>query len=252
MNALAAERLAGSGLRHGAVGLCLVALEQLEPWRDAFGAWLDAEEAARYARFAFASDRDRYLLSHGLLRGWLSALAGIDAAAIEFVKGVDGKPALFRAGQPALHFNLSHSGRRVMLALARDREVGVDVEVIKPGIAGEGIAERWFTAREAASVRAAPATARDALFTRCWVRKEAVLKGWGTGLTLPLETLDVGAEDDTPKHVLAPRDAGSNRSPLWLVDVEVDESYCAALACAGAPASVVGLAWPPQGLRHAS
>jgi 4'-phosphopantetheinyl transferase len=66
-------------------------------------------------------------------------------------------------------------------------EIGVDVELIKQVFAFDEIAERFFTAREVAALRALPSRVRCQGFFKCWTSKEAFLKAKGTALSGKLD-----------------------------------------------------------------
>src|SRR5512145_2804827 len=87
---------------------------------------LDDEERARAARFAVPAARRRFVVARAALRQLLGHYTGTRAGALRFVAGARGKPAL--AGESALRFNVAHSGDFALIALARGREVGVDIE----------------------------------------------------------------------------------------------------------------------------
>ncbi|MFJ7151569.1 4'-phosphopantetheinyl transferase family protein [Streptomyces sp. NPDC100445] len=184
--------------------------------------WLDADERARAGAFHRPRDRDAYVVAHAALRGVLSRLLGVPADTLPLVRepcagcgGPHGRPAL-RA--PGVHFSLSHSGDLVMVALA-PTPVGVDVEGLATAQAVLG-AQSALHPAEAAELARLPAHERPAAFTRTWVRKEAYLKGLGTGLV----------RDPALDHVGAgplPRAPG----PTWtLRDVLVPAGYAAAVA----------------------
>ncbi|WP_225834366.1 4'-phosphopantetheinyl transferase superfamily protein [Streptomyces sp. NK08204] len=145
---------------------------------------LDAEERARARAFRRARDRDAYVVAHAALRSVLSVLLGIRAEALPLVRepcagcgGPHGRPAL---RTPGVHFSLSHSGGLVMVALA-PAPVGVDVEGLATAQAVLD-AQSALHVAEADELARLPAHERPAAFTRAWVRKEAYLKGLGTGL----------------------------------------------------------------------
>lgn len=124
-------------------------------------------------------------------------------------------------GRPAtgggVHFSLSHTRGVALLAFA-DVPVGVDVErVPEPRVVTE-IAGQLHPA-EAAELAALPQEERPAAFARVWTRKEAYLKGEGTGLAGGLNREHVGT---------GPRPLGP---PGWTVtDVAVPAGYAAAVA----------------------
>lgn len=121
------------------------------------------------------------------LRRTLAAYRGCRVAEITLEIGPHGKPAL---ADGALAFNLSHSGSRAALALARGIEVGVDIEVPARPRPHVALARRYFCAAEAEAIAAAGDDEREARFLRLWTAKEAVLKALGRGLAFGLDRLE--------------------------------------------------------------
>jgi 4'-phosphopantetheinyl transferase len=164
------------------------------------------------------------------VRAILGAYVGSDPARIRLAAGPGGKPRLEPGSEAGwLRFNLSHTRGRALLGLARDREVGVDVERIASDRAISTIADELFSPREAAVLRSFPPSARIPAFFRLWTRKEAVLKAIGTGLGLgpALDEIEV-----LSRTVAA-------RGVSWaLRDVNVGPGYAAALAVEGTAAHV--------------
>lgn len=96
----------------------------------------------------------------------------------------NGKP--YFKNHPDFHFNISHSGNVIAVALS-SAPVGVDIEKLRN--ANLKIAERRFTDKEKAFVK----TNED--FFYVWTRKEAFLKRIGLGLKKSL--LSFCVLDDT-------------------------------------------------------
>jgi 4'-phosphopantetheinyl transferase len=142
---------------------------------------LTPDELERAARFRFDRDRNRYIVCRGTLRELLGARA-------PFVYGPYGKPRLEGSD---VRFNVSHSHGLGMIAIARGREVGCDIERVDPSFADEKIPEQFFSPHEVAALRALPESEQCAAFFRCWTRKEAFIKACGMGLSLPLDSFDV-------------------------------------------------------------
>jgi 4'-phosphopantetheinyl transferase len=89
-------------------------------------------------------------------------------------------------------FNLSHSGSYVLVALAWGRDVGVDVETIKPDFPVD-VATRFFAPDELTQLNSLPTHERARAFYALWTCKEAVLKAHGMGLSIPLSSFSVTA-----------------------------------------------------------
>ena len=167
---------------------------------------LSADELERAARFHFPRDRRRFSVARGVLRDILSRYLGMPPAALEFCYSAYGKPALADvAAEKGLRFNISHAHEMALFAITCGREVGVDIEYLHRTIACEEIAERFFSARECASLRAVPAELKHQAFFNCWTRKEAYIKAHGEGLSLPLDQFDVSLAPSEPAALLATR-----------------------------------------------
>ncbi|MCW8176160.1 4'-phosphopantetheinyl transferase superfamily protein [Verminephrobacter aporrectodeae subsp. tuberculatae] len=141
-------------------------------------AWLDAGEQQRWHAYRFAADRQRHHAAHALKRWVIGAVLGASPQRLAFAADARGKPRLVDA---ALHFNLSHSGAWVSLALRRDAEVGVDVEQARE----PAIPLPWPAIRHPEE----PDLTDSASFLKAWTLKEAVSKCCGQGLALDFSRL---------------------------------------------------------------
>ncbi|MCX0242115.1 4'-phosphopantetheinyl transferase family protein [Streptomyces drozdowiczii] len=148
---------------------------------------LDAGELARAAGFAGPRARLRYVTAHVALREVLAEYTGTDAARLRFGRDRPGGTGGGPGGRPVLlgfpdgpHFSLSHSHDLIMIAVAA-LPVGVDVQRVPRTGTVEALLPRLHPAERAGLLRV-PRAARAAAFARLWTRKEAYLKGLGTGL----------------------------------------------------------------------
>lgn len=185
------------------------------------------EERKRAFRFFFEEDRFRYLASHFVLRNVLALYLDIPPGRIRFSMGRKGKPEVaFGSGERSLRFNLSRSHDLALIAVARNMEVGVDVERIHPDPGLLTLAERRFTRREVGILRSLPGDLRLEAFFQFWVRKEAVLKAMGEGLSVPLECVDGSCDG-----IGLARSPGFAGSPEYFIaPVAPQAGYAAALA----------------------
>lgn len=159
----------------------------------------------------------------GRLESVLAAYLGVAPPEVRLCRGPHGKPQL--DGEPVLRFNLSHTGDRCLVAIAAGRQVGIDLEELRPRGDVRELAEVGLPSTDAAQVSAAPPAQRGPLFHRLWVRHEARLKCHGVGLVAPLPT---GATE-------------------VLVDLSPWPATFGAVAAAGPdPVAVCCRAWPPR------
>ena len=99
-------------------------------------------------------------------------------------RGPAGRPYLEpppRSPDPALDFNISHSGELVGIAVSAHGDLGLDVQEL-PGPGWERIAARWLHPDEWAVARPGPQDAGAREFTRSWAVREARCKATGLGL----------------------------------------------------------------------
>lgn len=165
---------------------------------------LSAGESRRAAAFAHATDRQRYVAAHAFVRRVLAHYTGIDARRLNFADGAAGKPSL-AAAQAAggIQFNLSHSGDVALLGVARDRAVGVDVEVVRRLDDLDALVRATFSADERRRFEALDAARRHEAFFAAWTRKEAVVKATGSGLSTELARIEVTIDPREPLAVVA-------------------------------------------------
>ena len=143
---------------------------------------LSEDERVRAKRFVFDVHRRRFIACRAWLRAQLAGRLGCPAASLRFEYGPVGKPAL--AGGGPLRFNVSHSDRYALLALADGVEIGVDIERLRPLSDMNALAERVFSAAERAALAAVAADGRVDAFFAGWTRKEAYIKARGEGIGL--------------------------------------------------------------------
>lgn len=143
---------------------------------------LTPDERARAGRYRGERDRRRFVVARAHLRAILAGVLDVRPGDVVLAVDALGKPRLAGAAAPGLDFSVSHSGGRALVAVARHRRVGVDLERIEEAADWEPIAARFFSAREVAALRALGEAERRGEFYRLWTRKEAWLKARGDGL----------------------------------------------------------------------
>jgi 4'-phosphopantetheinyl transferase len=176
-------------------------------------AMLSPDEVERASRFRFEDDRSRFIASRSILRQPLSLYVACEPESISLEYNPWGKPALAaRFADSDIRFNLSHSHGVVAYAMARGREVGVDIEMLRPNFATGRIAERFFSRTEVESLRSLPREHQARAFFVCWTRKEAYIKALGRGLSIDLASFDVSLRPE--ERLALPRCVDATRWSL--------------------------------------
>ena len=123
----------------------------------------------------------RYVITRSLVRAVLGELLRVSPRDVD-VRVTDlGKPILAED----LHFNVSHSGDLITLAVSQDRAVGIDVERRREVQRVSALITRWLTPPEREEVAALARSGLDEsdAFLRVWSVKEAKLKALGVGIS---------------------------------------------------------------------
>jgi|GEM_PF-4846180 len=175
---------------------------------------LSEAEKKRLAAFFFEKDRRQYLATHAGLRKILAHRLKEKPGDLIFSENSHGKPRMGESWEARhYHFNLSHSGGIVVIALAKKHEVGVDVEISRPMPDALELASRYFTQQEFQLLEEVTESNRGKYFFRLWTAKEACIKAWGQGLSISLNSFVLPSawildDESSPVFVESP-------SPQW-------------------------------------
>lgn len=202
-----------------------------EPAFNSFTKLLNEEERTRAARFHFDRDARRFSVARGSVRSILSGYVHSPAAELRFDTTDHGKPALVHPST-GIRFSISHSGEWGMLGLALEREVGVDIEILRDNVEVDKLAERFFSPHERESLRSLPTDQKLPSFFRCWTCKEAFLKAQGVGLSRSLDSFDIDLKATKPRLLATRPDACETKR--WSVfELPSVSGYAAAAATEG-------------------
>lgn len=157
----------------------VVAITDLEIWRGQFWRLQSLVSPAlrtRAERLHDTRERERRLLAYALHRLVVARVLGRDPARVEIGRMASGMPMV--AGLPNVATSLSHTVDFVAIAVARDAGmIGIDIEAIDNESLLNGLASNVLHPLE---------SERDEALIDAWVRKEAVLKATGSGLSVDM------------------------------------------------------------------
>jgi len=145
---------------------------------------LDERERQKAQTFKFGVMRDRFIAVRSLLRQTLADYLKVEPAGLQFDIGEYGKPFLACG---SLHFNLSHTGDYLLIAVANFPDIGVDIEKLKERSSLDAIAKRIFSEGELRQWRQLAPEQQLTGFYRLWTKKEAFVKAVGRGIALGME-----------------------------------------------------------------
>ncbi len=203
MNISKPSRVTSIHLQDGALEVSMVRLDMEPNFGRSPETYLSAAERQRASRFVRESDCRRFIVGRAWLRTLLSQRLDVAPASIEFVYGKHGKPALaLQFAESGWRFNISHSGGVAVYGFSFEREIGIDLETIRPIPDADDIATRLFSRRENTAYRSLSPPERQLGFFNCWTRKEAFVKAIGDGLAFPLDHFDVSLTPGEPAEII--------------------------------------------------
>jgi 4'-phosphopantetheinyl transferase len=202
---------------------------------------LSPDERERAGRYYAAKHSNQFVVCRAALRRILGWYLGQEATALSFHYGPQGKPFLRPPWDNQIRFNLSHSGNWALCAIALEKDIGVDIECIRP-VDYEETGKNIFSPAEMDALRRLPAEFMARSFFTSWTRKESYVKAIGSGLSFPLRDVEFAHPADGQRNFAPVLVRGE--PTLWQVhDLEVDDGYCAALAVEGAPLRLTLFEW---------
>lgn len=196
---------------------------------------LSSDEQARANDYRFAGPRHRFIVARALLRWILIHYLSVPAAEIAIRSQamgdrLKGKPYLVKPEHRWLRFNVAHSGDVVLVAVAHNREVGVDVEALRLVVNPDYLMRTFFSEAERQMLTARAEPRRSELLLAAWTAKEAYGKALGVGVAAARDFTALAASPML--RTFAPQGCyqqGADRC-WWLSSFEPIVGYVASIA----------------------
>ncbi|HLK29783.1 MAG TPA: 4'-phosphopantetheinyl transferase superfamily protein [Puia sp.] len=188
-----------------------------------FSEILSSDEHERASKYHQQKDTDRFLVSRIALRILLSRYLKIPPQEIGFVKDENKKPYIENKGKENLHYNVSHSGDCILIAISNS-EVGADIEKIDEDFPYQEIMIQNFSAIEMQFINSTKKSAEN--FYALWTRKESLLKATSKGIDESLP--DVPSLEGM--HKIKKEIIGSEND--WMVNTfNIEKDYIGSIGC---------------------
>jgi 4'-phosphopantetheinyl transferase len=143
----------------------------------------------------------QYVISRAMQRQLLAGYVGGNPADIRFGIVAMGKPTLAHPNDIGLKFNTTHSGDLVIIAVAADRDVGVDVERVRPVERALKVSKRCYSLDEHEMLSALPQHELDRAFLSIWVKREGTAKARGDSVWRGLASWKNGEIENSPSRL---------------------------------------------------
>jgi 4'-phosphopantetheinyl transferase len=205
---------------------------------------LSDDEKQQSARFHFAHDQRRFIVRRAVLRQLLAVQLGLHPEEIKIDSANFQKPKIAAPqNSDGLRFSCSHSADWALIALAQNRDVGVDVEQHRPLPDAGDLARNFFSDFEIAEFERLPEPARTEGFFNCWTRKEAFVKAIGLGLAYPLKKFSVTLAPGRPAALVDTAGDSAARKNWLMASLDVAPAHSAALVFEAGPSAIRCFEW---------
>jgi 4'-phosphopantetheinyl transferase len=202
---------------------------------------LSDDELERADRFRFERHRRRFITGRAVVRILLGRYTNRPPEALVFSYNSQGKPSLKDVG--SLEFNFTNSSDLALLCVARQTQLGIDLEHLGRHADYAGIVNRFFAEREVEELFSLPESRRHAAFLTGWTRKEAYIKALGTGLSLPLDRFVVTIDPEVAPALLSADDRTDEPDRWMFRHMEPEPGYVASLVVEGGGWEISNFCW---------
>ncbi len=158
----------------------LVHVDAAEELAAELSSALSPDERDRVNRVRTPRDRRRRVLRRSSLRMILSGYVGRPPAAVCFRVEPHGRPVL--DPPDTLTFSIAHAGAVSLVAVARGRALGIDVEPLSAAALIANIAEEYLPRDRVRGIQTTSPDRREEEWVRLWTELEACAKLNGAGL----------------------------------------------------------------------
>jgi len=222
------SKLVPSFLPDSALHIWQIAIDSTIPpsWLEV----LSEDEHQRMSRLRQDRDKHRFGISRSALRFILAAYLNDKPDAIAFSYSQSGKPSLTNG---RLQFSVSHSHDLALVALARSKPVGVDIEYPREDVEVDELSSRFFSISENGALQRLPTSERRAAFFRIWTAKEAFIKATGDGLSCPLTSFDVLLDGEGDPNLAAIRPDRIEKKLWTMRNLRLPDPYVGAVVTLG-------------------
>ncbi|WP_130472647.1 4'-phosphopantetheinyl transferase family protein [Candidatus Magnetaquicoccus inordinatus] len=229
-------------------------LQELPETEEQTRLYVSEEEQERLARIRAEESRVLALRVRASVRRIVSGYAGCSARELPIVRTPAGKPLL---GEPyaALKFNLAHSGSWLGVAVAWQREIGIDLERVRRDDPEYRLrlARRFFHPQESEALSRLPPARIAAGFFTSWVRKEAYIKCWGGTIAQHSQRFALTVDPEQPAERVSAHWQEGQDTKVSIQDVWAPLGFCAAVVLSGSlPPLLRRRFWPADAERAES
>jgi 4'-phosphopantetheinyl transferase len=188
---------------------------------EKYESMLCESERRRHAILRPEKDRVRHVITQALIRTVLSRYVPVKPDQWSFGENALGRPKLSNEaqGSGAISFNISHTDSLIILGVTSHHALGVGTENVSTRSVPLGVADRYFSWHEVATLRALPETLQHDRFLQYFALKESYVNAQAEGPSVPLKhfSFELTPGDGISVSFNVEMDDRPNRWRFWLL-----------------------------------
>lgn len=161
--------------------------------KDALIEILSPSECQKVKSFRLEEEQNQFLISKALLKLILARYTGQTAQSIQLSYSINGKPYI--TNKSGVQFNLSHTGNALLIGFTKNVDIGVDIERVNRTVNFSKIIPLLYSEKELETFNSLKDNDKNDSFFKSWTCKEAFIKAKGSGLTFPINQLELSLLD---------------------------------------------------------
>lgn len=166
----------------GSIDVVWLQLDQPTEVVDELARLLDPDEQQRVARLVSPLERSRATVRLARRRQVLADILSLAPEQVDTRPHANGQPRCISESREPIFISASHCEEVGVIAVSRDRKVGVDVEATHELPEPDQFAQWVAAVEELHEINELATDERPAACLRLWTRKEAYLKATGEGI----------------------------------------------------------------------
>jgi 4'-phosphopantetheinyl transferase len=188
---------------------------------------IGAEEKRNAGKLTPMRNRETYIVSHAVLRLYLSGYLNSDPGDIIYNYSKHRKPGI---ENDPVYFNLAHTQEAFAIAVSEHCYVGLDLEKITKMADMASIVKNYFSKAEQEFIFRSSDEMEERFFL-LWTRKESFLKALGTGIIDDLENIEVcGQFNNISKTLFEGLIPGDYKNEHYICSAKYNYNYISVTA----------------------
>ena len=205
---------------------------------------LSEDEKDRVKKIIIKEVKYRSILSKVITKKILSKYLDRKITQINYCYNKFGKPKLSsEINHLDLNFNISHSGNLGVIAISKNKQIGIDIEQIVELNDLNDLIDLIFTENEIRQIGLLDQIDKTKMFYKIWTAKEAFVKAIGYGLSFPVKNIEFEINRIRGISIKFVKEFPDSLNDWQIYNFSPEESYTSTIAVKMNPIKTKNFIW---------